>query len=92
MVTSYALTTRKLAFEIIDSILEKTTSCMDQCFSGVFLTFNNKNNSLNNSYSNIRLPCRIICKTVANCMNLFRVPKWIPTYIKVMTNSEFHIG
>jgi hypothetical protein len=85
VITSTTLTTTKLAYEIIDSILERTTSCMafaicqqllsNQWFNGVFLTFRNTNNSFNNSYSNIGLPCKRICKTVANCMNFFRAPK-----------------
>jgi len=100
VVTSSTLTTTKLAFEIINNILERTTSCMasticqplvfDQCFNGVFFTFSNKNNSLNNSYSNIGLPCKRICKTIANHMNFFRAPKWILDYIRVMTYFEFH--
>jgi hypothetical protein len=100
VVTSSTLTTTKLAVEIINNILERTTSCMAsticqpllsyQCYSGVFFTFNNKNNSFNNSYSNIGIPCKRICKTIANRMNFFRAAKWIPDYTKVMTNSEFH--
>ncbi len=65
MVTSFALTTTKLTSKIMDKVLERTTSCMafaiyqpllsNQCFSGVFLTFNNKINSFNDPYSNIGL-------------------------------------
>jgi hypothetical protein len=36
IVTSYAPTTTKLTSEIMDTILERTTSCMDQCLVGCF--------------------------------------------------------